>query len=239
MLSSRKKTANGAILPQLANQCFTHFFSSFTFKSLDPDSVSFEVVCLKKRLIFAQAYLRYDQATYLQMYSPVSAQPHVRHLKQLTCHCLSRASRDWPCLISSPQPAQSGGEESREEKQEAQQWERWEQAGTLWAFMHLSFPLYVLAILLCQPLITSLPPSPLLLIPLSCRDSHTVSARWSYQNQATRLPEAAGHLLWLWVCLQVSPCGYTPTKMVCFCSVQQVDITTLHVHLQENKHAGW
>ncbi|TNN64276.1 hypothetical protein EYF80_025527 [Liparis tanakae] len=39
----------------------------------------------------------------------MSVQPHVRHLKQLTCHCRSRASRDWPCLISSPQPEQSGG----------------------------------------------------------------------------------------------------------------------------------
>ena len=47
------------------------------------------------------------------MYSPVSVQPHVRHLKQLTCHCRSSASRDWPCLISSPQPAQSGGDERR------------------------------------------------------------------------------------------------------------------------------
>lgn len=50
------------------------------------------------------------------MYSPVRAQPHVRHLKQLTCHCLSKASRDWPCLISSPQPAQSGGEGRRGER---------------------------------------------------------------------------------------------------------------------------
>lgn len=49
--------------------------------------------------------------------------------------------------------------------------------------MHLSLPFYVLAFLLCQPLITSLPPPPpLFLIPLSCRDSHTVSARWSYQD---------------------------------------------------------
>lgn len=34
------------------------------------------------------------QYTYLLMYSPVSVQPHVRHLKQVTCHCLSSASRD-------------------------------------------------------------------------------------------------------------------------------------------------
>lgn len=95
--------------------------------------------------------------------------------------------------------------------------------------MHLSLPFYVLAFLLCQPLITSLPPPPLFLIPLSCRDSHTVYARWSYQ--ATGLPEAAGHLLCLWVCLEVSPCSYTPTKMLCFCSVQQVDCATLGVHL--------
>lgn len=47
--------------------------------------------------------------THLLMYSPVRMMPHVWHLKQLTCHCFSRASRDWPCLISSLQPAQSGG----------------------------------------------------------------------------------------------------------------------------------
>lgn len=45
------------------------------------------------------------------MYSPVRMIPHVWHLKQLTCHCFSRARRDWPCLISSLQPAQSGGTE--------------------------------------------------------------------------------------------------------------------------------
>lgn len=42
------------------------------------------------------------------MYSPVRMIPHVWHLKQLTCHCFSSARRDWPCLISSLQPAQSG-----------------------------------------------------------------------------------------------------------------------------------
>lgn len=47
--------------------------------------------------------------THLLMYSPVRMIPHVWHLKQLTCHCFSRARRDWPCLISSLQPAQSGG----------------------------------------------------------------------------------------------------------------------------------
>lgn len=59
------------------------------------------------------------QYTYLLMYSPVSVQPHVRHLKQVTCHCLSSASRDWPCLISSPQPAQSGWEERQESRRAA------------------------------------------------------------------------------------------------------------------------
>lgn len=50
-----------------------------------------------------------DGGTHLLMYSPVRMIPHVWHLKQLTCHCFSRARRDWPCLISSLQPAQSGG----------------------------------------------------------------------------------------------------------------------------------
>lgn len=45
--------------------------------------------------------------TYLLMYSPVRTMLQVWHLKQLTCHCFSRARRDWPCLISSPHPAQS------------------------------------------------------------------------------------------------------------------------------------
>lgn len=49
--------------------------------------------------------------THLLMYSPVRMIPQVWHLKQLTCHCFSRARRDWPCLISSLQPAQSGGTE--------------------------------------------------------------------------------------------------------------------------------
>lgn len=50
-----------------------------------------------------------DSGTHLLMYSPVRMIPHVWHLKQLTCHCFSSARRDWPCLISSLQPAQSGG----------------------------------------------------------------------------------------------------------------------------------
>lgn len=54
--------------------------------------------------------------THLLMYSPVRMIPHVWHLKQLTCHCFSRASRDWPCLISSLQPAQSGGTEEWRER---------------------------------------------------------------------------------------------------------------------------
>lgn len=45
--------------------------------------------------------------THLLMYSPVRTRPQVWHLKQLTCHCFSNASRDWPCLISSLQPAHS------------------------------------------------------------------------------------------------------------------------------------
>lgn len=55
--------------------------------------------------------MRQDQSTYLLMYSPVRTRPHVWHLKQVRCHWRSRASRDCPCLISSPQPAQSGGDE--------------------------------------------------------------------------------------------------------------------------------
>lgn len=45
--------------------------------------------------------------THLLMYSPVRMTLQVWHLKQLTCHCLSSARSDWPCLISSLQPAQS------------------------------------------------------------------------------------------------------------------------------------
>ncbi len=45
--------------------------------------------------------------THLLMYSPVRTRPQVWHLKQLTCHCFSNARRDWPCLISSLQPAHS------------------------------------------------------------------------------------------------------------------------------------
>lgn len=54
-----------------------------------------------------------DQSAYLLMYSPVSTRPQVWHLKQATCHWRCRASRDGPCLISSPQPAQSAGDEQR------------------------------------------------------------------------------------------------------------------------------
>lgn len=46
--------------------------------------------------------------THLLMYSAVSCFPHALHLKQPKCQCLSKASRDWPCLISVPQPAQPG-----------------------------------------------------------------------------------------------------------------------------------
>ena len=45
--------------------------------------------------------------THLLMYSPVRMTLQVWHLKQLTCHCLSSARSDWPCLISSLHPAQS------------------------------------------------------------------------------------------------------------------------------------
>ncbi len=119
--------------------------------------------------------------TYLLMYSPVSAQPQVRHLKQLTCHCLSRASRDWPCLISSPQPAQSGGEEMQHRGNTSRTWEQ------LQHFKHRC--IYY-------------PPSPSSLSPFLCCESRTVFARWSHQNQVIRLPGAAGHLLCMcvWVC---------------------------------------
>ena len=42
------------------------------------------------------------------------------------------------------------------------------------------------------------------------RESHTVLARWSYQNQVTGLPGAAGHLLCVcaWVCVCVCVCVY-------------------------------
>lgn len=49
--------------------------------------------------------------THLLMYSPVRTMLQVWHRKQLTCHCFSSARRDWPCLISSPHPAQSGKEQ--------------------------------------------------------------------------------------------------------------------------------
>jgi hypothetical protein len=48
-----------------------------------------------------------EKVTHLLMYSPVRMTLQVWHLKQLTCHCLSSARSDWPCLISSLHPAQS------------------------------------------------------------------------------------------------------------------------------------
>lgn len=48
-----------------------------------------------------------ERDTHLLMYSPVRMTLQVWHLKQLTCHCLSSARSDWPCLISSLHPAQS------------------------------------------------------------------------------------------------------------------------------------
>lgn len=54
--------------------------------------------------------------TYLLMYSPVKTMLQVWHLKQLTCHCFSRARRDWPCVISSPHPAQSKEDSTRTQK---------------------------------------------------------------------------------------------------------------------------
>lgn len=75
----------------------------------------------------------WDEATYLLMYSPVRAQPHFRHLKQVTCHCLSRANRDWPCLISSPQPAQS----TKQKKTRAE----WEQFRHFFSVHSLTRPL--------------------------------------------------------------------------------------------------
>lgn len=89
-----------------------------------------------------------DQATYLLMYSPVSTQPHVQHLKQLTCHCLSRASRDWPCLISSPQPAQSEEGERR-----ASQWQSTKKA----CLEHFAERIYVFMNLPLCPCLSGLP----------------------------------------------------------------------------------
>lgn len=45
--------------------------------------------------------------TYLLMYSPVRSFPQALHLKQARCQCLSRATKDWPFLISEPQFPQS------------------------------------------------------------------------------------------------------------------------------------
>lgn len=41
------------------------------------------------------------------MYSPVRSFPQALHLKQARCQCLSRATKDWPFLISEPQFPQS------------------------------------------------------------------------------------------------------------------------------------
>lgn len=46
--------------------------------------------------------------THLLMYSAFSCFPQVLHLKQPRCQCLSKATRDWPFLISAPQPPQPG-----------------------------------------------------------------------------------------------------------------------------------
>lgn len=59
--------------------------------------------------------------THLLMYSPVRTMLQVRHLKQLTCHCFSNASRDWPCLISAPHPAQSGEKGKKKEEWSVQE----------------------------------------------------------------------------------------------------------------------
>lgn len=45
---------------------------------------------------------------HLLMYSAFSCFPQVLHLKQPKCQCLSKATRDWPFLISVPQPPQPG-----------------------------------------------------------------------------------------------------------------------------------
>lgn len=46
--------------------------------------------------------------THLLMYSAFSCLPQVLHLKQPRCQCLSKATKDWPFLISAPQPPQPG-----------------------------------------------------------------------------------------------------------------------------------
>lgn len=50
--------------------------------------------------------------TYLLMYSAFSSLPHVLHLKQPKCQCLSKATNDCPFFISEPQPPQSAREKS-------------------------------------------------------------------------------------------------------------------------------
>lgn len=46
------------------------------------------------------------------MYSPVRSFPQALHLKQARCQCWSRATKDWPFLISEPQFPQSVKRES-------------------------------------------------------------------------------------------------------------------------------
>lgn len=51
-------------------------------------------------------------STYLLMYSAFSSLPHVLHLKQPKCQCLSKATNDCPFFISEPQPPQSAREKN-------------------------------------------------------------------------------------------------------------------------------
>jgi hypothetical protein len=49
---------------------------------------------------------RQPGCTYLLMYSAFRSFPHVLHLKQPRCQCLSKATRAWPFFISKAQPPQ-------------------------------------------------------------------------------------------------------------------------------------
>lgn len=227
----------------MTNVLNVQFSSSFRIKSLDTGgsfcAVAFDVDCLKKRLIFAQAHLwltwdRKDQATYLLMYSPVRAQPHVRHLKQLTCHCLSKASRDWPCLISSPQPAQSGGEGRRGERksrkrcnENAHMHDRNRQEH----FEHLCiYHSPSMSLPFCSANLSSL----LYLLLLSSSSlSPVVTVTPSLPDGATRLQDYLKQQATFCVCgcvWKYLPAA-THLQRRCFYSVQQVDCTTLGVHL--------
>lgn len=53
------------------------------------------------------------------MYSAFSSLPHVLHLKQPKCQCLSKATSDCPFLISEPQPPQSAREKSNMSESQA------------------------------------------------------------------------------------------------------------------------